>query len=79
VPSHNHNYFLENRTTESLTSSNLRRLFLKHLEYTQGKDNFSVTRHDLYLSLARSVRDLLVERWRDTQQAYYDQDAKRVY
>jgi len=79
VPGHNHHYFLENRTTESLTPSNLRRLFLKHLEYTQGKDNFSVTRHDLYLALARSVRDLLVERWRDTQQAYYDQDAKRVY
>ncbi|NMC75633.1 MAG: glycogen/starch/alpha-glucan phosphorylase, partial [Geobacteraceae bacterium] len=79
MSNHNHHHFLENRTSESLTPANLRRLFLKHLEYTLGKDNFSVTRYDLYLALAHAVRDLLVERWRDTQQAYYDQNAKRVY
>lgn len=79
MPIHNHHYFLENRTKESLTPQNLRRLFLKHLEYTLGKDNFSVTRTDLYLALAYSVRDLLVERWRDTQQAYYEKSSKRVY
>jgi starch phosphorylase len=79
MPNHNQHHFLENRTVEALTPSNLRRLFLKHLEYTLGKDNFSVTRYDLYLALAHAVRDLLVERWRDTQQAYYVQNAKRVY
>jgi starch phosphorylase len=79
MPNHNHHHFLENRTSEPLTPANLRRLFLKHLEYTLGKDNFSVTRYDLYLALAHAVRDLLVERWRDTQQAYYEQNAKRVY
>jgi starch phosphorylase len=78
MPNH-HRYLLENRTRESLTPANLRRLFLKHLEYTLGKDNFSITRNDLYLALAYSVRDLLTERWRDTQQTYYDKDAKRVY
>lgn len=79
MPNHNHYYLLENRTREALTPSNLRRLLLKHLEYTLGKDNFSITRTDLYLALAHAIRDLLVERWRDTQQTYYDQDAKRVY
>jgi len=79
MPNHNHHYILENRTRESLSSSNLRKLFLKHLEYTLGKDNFSTTRNDIYLGLAYAIRDLLVERWRDTQQTYYDQDAKRVY
>lgn len=79
MPNNNHHYLLENRKRESLIPANLRRLFLKHLEYTLGKDNFSITRNDLFLALAYSVRDLLVERWRDTQQAYYDQDAKRVY
>jgi starch phosphorylase len=79
MPNQNHRHFLENRTIEALTPANLRRLFLKHLEYTLGKDNFSVTRYDIYLALAYAVRDLLVERWRDTQQAYYDQNAKRVY
>jgi starch phosphorylase len=79
MPNHNHHHILENRSREALTPSNLRKLFLKHLEYTLGKDNFSYTRNDIYLALAYAIRDLLVERWRDTQQAYYDQDAKRVY
>lgn len=79
MPNNHHHYILENRTREALTPSNLRRLILKHLEYTLGKDNFSITRHDIYLALAYSIRDLLVERWRDTQQTYYDQEAKRVY
>jgi starch phosphorylase len=79
MSNHTHDHFLENRTIEALTPANLRRMFLKHLEYTLGKDNFSVTRYDLYLAFAYAVRDLLVERWRDTQQAYYDQNAKRVY
>jgi glycogen phosphorylase len=79
MSNHTHDHFLENRAIEALTPANLRRMFLKHLEYTLGKDNFSITRYDLYLAFAYAVRDLLVERWRDTQQAYYDQDAKRVY
>lgn len=79
MPNHNHYYLLENRRREALTPSNFRRLFLKHLEYTLGKDNYSITRNDLYLALAHAARDLLVERWRDTQQTYYNQDSKRVY
>jgi starch phosphorylase len=79
MSNHNHHYILENRKREALTPANLRSLFLKHLEYTLGKDNFSITRHDIYLALAYAIRDLLVERWRDTQQTYYEQDAKRVY
>ncbi len=75
----NHHFLLENRTREPLTAKNFKRLFLKHLEYTLGKDNYSATKNDLYLALAYSVRDLLVERWRETQQMYYVQDAKRVY
>jgi starch phosphorylase len=70
---------LENRATEPLTVKNFKRLFLKHLEYTLGKDNYSATKNDLYLALAYSVRDLLVERWRETQQKCYVHDAKRVY
>ncbi len=79
MPHNNHHYLLENTTREALTTANLSRLFLKHLEYTLGKDNFSYTRHDIYQALAHAIRDLLVERWRDTQQTCYDQDAKRVY
>jgi len=53
--------------------------FLEHLEYTLGKDKYSATKYDRFNALAYAVRDHLVERWLDTQQAYYNSDNKRVY
>ena len=53
--------------------------FLEHLEYTLGKDKYTASRFDVYNALAYAVRDRLVERWLDTQQAYYNSDQKRVY
>ena len=46
--------------------------FLEHLEYTLGKDKYTATQFDIYNALAYAVRDRLVERWLDTQQAYYN-------
>jgi starch phosphorylase len=60
-------------------STDLQRAFLRHLQYTLVRDKFSATKADLYLALSYAVRDLLVERWLDTQQSYYINDAKRVY
>jgi starch phosphorylase len=53
--------------------------FLEHLEYTLGKDKYSASRFDIFNALAYAVRDRLIERWLDTQQAYYNSDNKRVY
>jgi len=53
--------------------------FLEHLEYNLGKDKYSASRYDIYNALAYAVRDRMVERWLDTQQAYYNSDQKRVY
>ena len=61
------------------TVADLQRSFLRHLQYTLVKDKYSATKADLYLALAYAVRDVLVERWLDTQQSYYINDAKRVY
>ncbi len=61
------------------TAADLQRSFLRHLQYTLVKDKFSATKADLYLALAYAVRDVLVDRWLDTQQSYYINDAKRVY
>jgi starch phosphorylase len=61
------------------TSADLQRSFLRHLQYTLVKDKYSATRADLYLALSYAVRDMLSERWLDTQQSYYNNDAKRVY
>lgn len=53
--------------------------FANHLEYSLSKDQYTATDRDLYLSLALSARDRLVERWIRTQQLYYNHDVKRVY
>jgi len=53
--------------------------FLEHLEYTLGKDKYSASIYDIFNALAYAVRDRLIERWLDTQQAYYNSDNKRVY
>ena len=57
----------------------LRRSFLDHLQFSQGKDEHTATALDRYLALAYGVRDRLMKRWIQTQQAYYASDAKRVY
>ncbi len=53
--------------------------FVNHLEYSQAKDEYSATKLDLYKSLALTMRDLLFERWIDTQQSYYKKPSKRIY
>ncbi len=53
--------------------------FRYHLEYSLGKDEYSATQRDIFKSLAMTVRDLLFERWTETQQTYYHKAAKRVY
>ncbi len=57
----------------------IQRAFANHLEFTVGKNQFTIAERDIYLALAYSIRDLLLDRWNETQQTYYDQDAKRVY
>jgi starch phosphorylase len=53
--------------------------FLEHMEYTLGKDKYTALPRDVFNALSYAVRDRLIERWLDTQQAYYNEDPKRVY
>ncbi|HEY5961875.1 MAG TPA: glycogen/starch/alpha-glucan phosphorylase, partial [Polyangiaceae bacterium] len=50
-----------------------------HIEYTQGKDEFSVTPLDYFAAAARSTRDRMFDRWNKTQQEFYRTDQRRVY
>ncbi|RMH69918.1 MAG: glycogen/starch/alpha-glucan phosphorylase [Gemmatimonadetes bacterium] len=59
--------------------ASLKQSFINRLTFSIAKDEYSATALDRYQSVALAVRDLLVERWIKTQQAYYDQDVKRVY
>jgi len=53
--------------------------FANHVEYTQGKDQFSATSLDYFKALALVLRDRMLDRWNKTQERYYDQNCKRVY
>lgn len=53
--------------------------FLEHMEYTLGKDKYTSLKRDVYIALSYSVRERMISRWLDTQQAYYNDDPKRVY
>jgi len=50
-----------------------------HLHFTLAKDQYSATDWDQYRSLVFAVMDRLNHRWINTQQRYYQADAKRVY
>ncbi|MFH1887808.1 MAG: glycogen/starch/alpha-glucan phosphorylase [Pseudomonadota bacterium] len=65
--------FLEN-TPEALAAS-----MRGHLRYTLGKSPDQVVTRDLYMALAFSVRDRLLDRQLETMERYRKAGAKRLY
>jgi len=57
----------------------LRKSLLNNLTYNLAKDMYSATTRDKFNSVVLSAREPLVEHWINTQQRYYDVNAKRVY
>jgi len=51
----------------------------RHFSLTLGRDKHCTSSHYTYTALALTVRDRLMERWRDTQHAYLQQDCKQAY
>jgi starch phosphorylase len=51
----------------------------RHVALTLGSDPYPPRQGHYYLGLCYSVRDRLVDRWLETQRAYYDSITKRVY
>jgi len=60
-------------TVEALAHS-----FLDNLLFAQGRSLERATVNDLYMALAHTVRDRLVERWISTVKNYQDQDVRVV-
>ena len=56
----------------------LQRSFARHMEYSQARTRFTATPLDCFKAAAYAVRDRIMERWNDTQQAYRASKAKRV-
>ncbi len=67
---------LHHRTGKSVES--FRQAFLDNLYYTRGQAIYGASSNDLYMTLCYTVRDHLIQRWRDTVQTYHDQDVRFV-
>lgn len=53
--------------------------YVGHVQSSLGRDEFSASAWDRYQALCLTVRDELIRRWINTQQTYYQKDARRVY
>src|SRR3974390_1247631 len=54
-------------------------LYERHLLFDSGVDLAEATTRDRFEALARSVRDILSQRWLLTEKTYEQQNAKRLY
>jgi starch phosphorylase len=61
-----------------LRVEDLAQSFLDNLFFVQGRSVERATRNDLYMALAHTVRDRLVERWIQTVKNYQAQDVRVV-
>lgn len=53
--------------------------FIYHLKYDQGKDRFTATALDCYISFSAAIKDILLDNWLQTQPQEYALNRKRVY
>lgn len=54
-------------------------LYERHLLFDNGVDPAAATMRDRFEALARSVRDILSQRWLLTEKTYQEQNCKRLY
>ena len=57
----------------------LKRNILHHVLSFQGCEPNRVRKGDLYMALAYTLRDIMTEKWLNTQSSYYEEEKKRVY
>lgn len=69
----------EIRPRTGLDSASLKQGYEEHLKYTLAKGEYSQTEWDKYRSVVLTILDRLHHRSIETQQAYYRENAKRVY
>ena len=62
----------------SLSPEAIKKAFLDHLLYTQGKGLEVASKNDLYQSLSHTVRDRILSRWAATSSAYRKAGARTV-
>ena len=61
-----------------LSVATLRRALADNLFYVQGKFSEIATKNDLYMALAYTVRDRLLQRWINTTETYLKQQKPKI-
>ncbi|MCL4207315.1 MAG: glycogen/starch/alpha-glucan phosphorylase [Pirellulaceae bacterium] len=61
------------------TVDGFEQLLIENLYHAHGQALQSATRRDIYMALAYTVRDYLIESWRKTNEVYYRTNPKFVY
>src|SRR5262245_57133718 len=61
------------------TVAAFKRALTDHLYYTRGQGVHTVSLNDVYMTLAYTVRDFLMEHWQKNVEAYFEQNPKFVY
>ena len=62
----------------AMDASTIAEDFRRYFNRTLGRDKNHCTNHYLYEALAYTVRDRLMERWKNTRDAYVQRDARRT-
>ncbi|MCF8056992.1 MAG: glycogen/starch/alpha-glucan phosphorylase [Desulfocapsa sp.] len=57
----------------------LKKNIIRHVMSSQGRDPERVGKGDIYKALAFTLRDIMTEKWINTQKSYYEKGKKRVY
>lgn len=68
-----------NNSRSGISPESIRQGIREHLKYTLGLDDYTTTRSDLFMALAYTIRDRLMNQWIKTLQTHYSQNVKRVY
>ena len=66
-------------SSKEMTTEEIQKSFNNNLHYALAKDRYTTTSHDDFMALSLAIRDLVVERWIQTQQRYHNENKKRVY
>lgn len=62
-----------------LDTDNIRESFRHYFAYSLGRDKYCRSSYYLYLALAMTVRDRLIERWKNTRYTYLESKTKSCY
>jgi glycogen phosphorylase len=70
---------LDAQAAQGGSAETLKEAITRHIAITLGQDPAFAQKYYFYKATAHAVRDLLVDRWIQTQRSYYSKEAKRVY